>query len=130
MSNLNLDTPDRGGRTPGRAGSAVQARRAAASPEPPQLSVPLERVGLAELTHDSGYTEIALMDATLENQHASGVSLQTAQLTDGDLSGSRLEHLRLADSTFGSCNLANLQASRAYAARVHPGQSPDGNQPR
>ncbi|MGI8412469.1 MAG: hypothetical protein ACR2LV_05855 [Solirubrobacteraceae bacterium] len=60
-------------------------RRAAASPEPPELSVPLERVEVAELTHDSGYTEITLMDATLEDQHASGVSLQTVQLTPVDL---------------------------------------------
>ncbi len=51
-------------------------------------------------------------------QHASGVSFQLAQITSVDLSGSRLEHLRLADSKLRGCNLANLQAPRADAACV------------
>lgn len=47
-----------------------------------------------------------------------GVTFQTAKLTNDDLSGSRLEHLSLADRELNACNLANVQARGAAVTRA------------
>lgn len=87
-------------------------------PHPPELPYQLERAELGALAHDVAYEEIEVADAAVPDQHAGGVTLQTVRLTKVDLSGSRLEHLKLIDSRLSACSLANVQGRRANVTRV------------
>lgn len=91
---------------------------AAAPPEAPDLPGRLEPWTLPSLSHDAVLREVSLVDNELADQHASGVQLHGASVTDVDLSGSRLDHLEITDAEFRGGNLANVQAQRAHALRV------------
>lgn len=90
----------------------------AKEPRPPELPSQLEQVPLGVLAQDARYEEIELANAAIPDQHAGGVSFQTARLTNVDVSGSRLESLTLADSKLIACNLANVQAGGAGVRRT------------
>ncbi len=78
----------------------------------------LERGELAALTHDASLAEIELGGVVLADGHAKGVMLNTIRLTNCDLSGSRLEYLRIVEGELRDCNLANLHAREATFAGV------------
>ena len=85
-------------------------------PPKPQLPHALEQLdplSPRSLADETTYAEVALTDLELPVQHARGVALESVVLRRVDLSGSRLEGLRLLDATFTGCNLANLQARGA-----------------
>ncbi len=96
--------------------SARDRKSAAAAPEAPDLPGELEAWTLPSLSHDAVLREVELANADL--QIANGVQFEAATVTDADLSGSRLDHLRITDSEFRGCNLANVQAQRANALRA------------
>ncbi len=91
---------------------------AAAPPGEPELPAQLEPVELVALDHDANVTEIELTGASLVDQHAKGVTLETAKLVHVDLSGSRLEHLGVVDGIFAGCNLANVHGTSARLVRL------------
>jgi uncharacterized protein YjbI with pentapeptide repeats len=93
-------------------------RAAAPSPSPPRLPPLLERARLAGLAHDQVIGEAELAGDALPDQHARGVSFDTVLLTAVDLSGSALEHLRVADAELRDCNLANVRARQARIANA------------
>ncbi len=97
---------------------ALGMRSAASPPREPQLPPRLEGGTIAALGHDARITELELVGTSLIDQHASGVTFETVKLARIDLSGSRLEHLRIIDGTLHDCNLANLQGRSASAKRV------------
>lgn len=82
------------------------------------MSSKLERADITALAHDAAYVDIDLADAALPDQHARGVGFETVKLTKVDLSGSRLDHLRVADGELSACNLANVQGRGADLMRV------------
>jgi uncharacterized protein YjbI with pentapeptide repeats len=88
------------------------------TPGEPQLPPELERRELTLLGHDESFAEIEAAGFSLIDQNAKGVTFQVARLTDIDLSGSRLEHLRVLDGALSRCNLANVRARHADAERV------------
>ncbi|HYM55372.1 MAG TPA: pentapeptide repeat-containing protein [Solirubrobacteraceae bacterium] len=96
---------------------AVGVRRAA-PPRGPELPARLERGKSAALSHDASFTETELTGASLVDQHARGLTFETAKLAGVDLSGSRLEHLRIVDAVLDGCNLANVQGRGARLSRV------------
>ena len=81
---------------------------------PPQL----EAGELHELRHDVNVSESDVSGAVVVDQTASGVTFASVRLADADLSGSRLEHLRITDGVLQRCNLANVHAARASLHRV------------
>jgi uncharacterized protein YjbI with pentapeptide repeats len=83
------------------------------SPGQPQLPPQINPGEIAALDHDARVTDIELSDVTLADQHANGVTFETVRLARVDLSGSRLEHLRIIDGVLGGCNLANLHGRSA-----------------
>ena len=90
-------------------------------PPKPQLPHALEQLdplSPRSLADETTYAEVELTDLELPAQHARGVALESVVLRRVDLSGSRLEGLRLLDATFTGCNLANLQARGAELSRV------------
>jgi uncharacterized protein YjbI with pentapeptide repeats len=93
-------------------------RRAASPPREPELPLALEHGELTALAHDASVSEVELRDLALAEQHAKGVMLKTTRLSGCDLSGSRMEHLRILDGELRNCNLANLQARGASFASV------------
>ncbi len=94
------------------------SRRRAGTPEQPDLSDDLAPSTLDSLSHDVVLSELELANSDLRDQHANGVQFQAAAVTDVDLSGSRLDDLRITDSEFRACNLANIRAQRANVLRV------------
>lgn len=93
-------------------------RRIARSPVAPELPVHLECPPIGPLGHDDTLAEIELSDVALPDQHARGVTFQGARLTKVDLSGSRLEHLKITHGALAACNLANLNAPDAEISRA------------
>jgi uncharacterized protein YjbI with pentapeptide repeats len=85
---------------------------ASVPPTRPELPSQLQRVELTKLDHDLWLAELELADASLVDQLARGVTFESAKLTGSDLSGSRLEHIRIVDSMLTRCNLANVKARR------------------
>jgi uncharacterized protein YjbI with pentapeptide repeats len=92
--------------------------RHAARPQPPQLPAQLEAGEAQSLTHDAVYSETAIDDVALSDQQARGVVLRAVELTKVDLSGSRLDHLRVVDGALANCNMANMHCRGADIARV------------
>jgi uncharacterized protein YjbI with pentapeptide repeats len=92
--------------------------RGAASPRPPDLPAQLDAVEVKALSHDGAFTEVEVAGGWLVDQHANGVVFETVKLASVDLSGSRLDHLRISDGALTACNLANLQARSASLTRV------------
>jgi uncharacterized protein YjbI with pentapeptide repeats len=88
------------------------------APREPQLPFGLDAGEIAGLAHDARVAEIELADASLAEQHANGVSFQTVKLDRVDLSGSRLETLRIVDGVLVGCNLANLYARSVSLERA------------
>jgi uncharacterized protein YjbI with pentapeptide repeats len=97
---------------------AAVMHRTARSPVAPELPGHLECPAITTLGHDDTFAEIELSDVALPDQHATGVAFQAARLTKVDLSGSRLEHLRITHGVLAACNLANLTASNAEISRT------------
>lgn len=97
---------------------AVTVRAGANVPREPDLPTQLDRDEIATLTHDARIGEIELSSLFLAGQHANGVTIETARIDRADLSGSRLEHLRIADCALEGCNLANLYARGGSIERV------------
>ncbi len=93
-------------------------RRAAHPPKPPDLPTQLESEHPETLAHDSTHAELEWADLALSDQQAKGVTLRALRCAKVDLSGSRLDHLALADGALVGCNLANVQARKADFARV------------
>jgi uncharacterized protein YjbI with pentapeptide repeats len=93
-------------------------RRAAAPPREPELPRELECAEITTLEHDASLTDVELNGRSLSERHAKGVTLHTVRLVDCDLSGSRLEYLRIGDGVLSACNLANLEARSATLASV------------
>jgi uncharacterized protein YjbI with pentapeptide repeats len=88
------------------------------SPAQPQLPPQMNPSEIAALDHDARVNEIALSDVALVDQHANGVTFGTVSLSRVDVSGSRLEHLRIVDGVLSGCNLANLHGRSAHMKRV------------
>jgi hypothetical protein len=88
------------------------------SPTRPELPDELERATRDSLEHDATLAELELSGAPLSDQNARGVSFQTARLTGIDLSGSRLEHVRITEAVLSGCNLANVHARAAHVQTV------------
>ena len=88
------------------------------APGEPELPAELERLALTALGHDASFGEIEAAGASLPDQNARGVTFQVARLSEVDLSGSRLEHLRIIDGVLSGCNLANIVARSVHAERV------------
>jgi uncharacterized protein YjbI with pentapeptide repeats len=84
-----------------------------ASPRQPELPPELERAQIDVLDHDATFAEIEVVQTPLTDQHANGVTFGTAKLSSVDLSGSRLEHLSIADAALNGCSLANVQGRSA-----------------
>ena len=114
---LNLDCRAHGADTITDVLGFREMRRAA-DPQPPQLPADLERREIRALEHDATYAEVDLANLALTDQHANGVTFQTAKLTGVELAGSRLEHLGITDTQLTGCDLANLQSPRASATRA------------
>jgi uncharacterized protein YjbI with pentapeptide repeats len=89
-----------------------------ASPRQPELPPELERIEIDALSHDATFTDIEVVQASLVDQHANGVTLGTVGLSSVDLSGSRLEHLSIADAALTGCSLANVQGRSARVTRA------------
>lgn len=87
-------------------------------PQPPHAIEQLDALAPAALAEETTYAEVELTDLDLADQRARGVALESVVLRRVDLSGSRLEGLRLLDATLTGCNLANLQARGAELNRV------------
>jgi uncharacterized protein YjbI with pentapeptide repeats len=87
------------------------------------LAPELDRAGIETLTDDDRWDEVARDDLELTDQCAAGVGFDGVRLTRVDLSGSRLDALRLIDAALTDCNLANLQSRRLEAARLAIGRS-------
>lgn len=92
--------------------------RSVRAPEVPELPPELDPAAVAQLDHDAGYSELELVGAALQDQLARGVTFHDSKLMRVDLSGSRLEHLTLANCELDICNLANLQGRGASLRRV------------
>jgi uncharacterized protein YjbI with pentapeptide repeats len=92
--------------------------RAVPTPQEPRLPRELGLGEVAELHHDATVSEIELADVALVDQRANGVSFAAVRLSNVDLSGSHLDHLRIADGTLLRCNLANVRARNASITRV------------
>ena len=90
----------------------------ASSPGPPELPRQLDRSEIAALDHDARVADVELAGGSLVDQHANGVAFQTVKLAHVDLSGSRLEHLRVTDGQLDECNLANVHGRSASVKRV------------
>jgi uncharacterized protein YjbI with pentapeptide repeats len=90
----------------------------APSPSSPELPVQLEHSEIAALDHDAKVADVELARSSLADQHANGVAFQTVKLAHVDLSGSRLEHLRITDGQLDECNLANVHGRSASIKRV------------
>lgn len=73
---------------------------------------------ITALEHDARINEIELSAVALVDQHANGVTFATVRLDRVDVSGSRLEHLRIVDGVLSGCNLANLHGHSAHMKRV------------
>lgn len=71
------------------------------------------------LDHDARISDIELSAVALVDQHAGGVTFGTVRLDRVDVSGSRLEHLRIVDGSLGGCNLANLYGRGTHMQRVN-----------
>ena len=67
-------------------------------PTEPELPDELERAEITQLSHDERLSEVELSDLSLPDQRANGVTLDAARISAVDLSGSRLEHLRIAET--------------------------------
>lgn len=93
-------------------------RTAARSPQPPELPFQLGRADISALAHDAAYGDVELVNVALCEQHAKGVAFETFKFTKVDLSGSRLDHLRVLDGELSDCNLANVQSRAANATRT------------
>jgi uncharacterized protein YjbI with pentapeptide repeats len=91
---------------------------AASPPTEPQLPDALDRGEIASLDHDARFSDVELTDISLVDQRANGVAFETVRLAQVDLSGSRLEHLRILDGALDGCNLANLQGRNASIKRA------------
>jgi uncharacterized protein YjbI with pentapeptide repeats len=78
----------------------------------------LDRGEITVLHHDDRICDVELTEVALGEQHASGVAFETVKLAGADLSGSRLEHLRIVDGALYDCNLANVYAHNARMNRV------------
>jgi uncharacterized protein YjbI with pentapeptide repeats len=87
-------------------------------PLPPRLPSWLEKATMRALTDDAACSEVELASLSIAEQHTQGVKLDSARISDVDVSGSRLDGLRLVDDLLERCNLANVQARRAAATRV------------
>jgi uncharacterized protein YjbI with pentapeptide repeats len=97
---------------------ARSTRVAAAPPSPPRLPDRLELVTIEEVDCDDGGVELELTDTAFADQRADGLRLDTIRLTRVDLSGSRLQQVRVIDAELTDCNLANLHARGADASRL------------
>lgn len=93
-------------------------RRVAHSPQSPELPAQLEAWEAGSLAHDGACSEVEVADVVLSDQDARGLALRAVKLTRVDLSGSRLDHLRVVDGTLANCNLANLHGRGADITRV------------
>ncbi|HXW82216.1 MAG TPA: pentapeptide repeat-containing protein [Acidimicrobiales bacterium] len=87
-------------------------------PLPARLPEQLERATVRALAHEAACSEFELVCLSITEQHAGGVKVDNTRLSDIDVSGSRLESLRLIDDVLECCNLANIQARRSVATRV------------
>ena len=92
--------------------------RGADPPLPARLPAELERATIRALAHEAACSEVELISLSIAEQDAGGVKLDNARLSGVDVSGSRLEALRLIDAALERCNLANVQARRSVATRV------------
>lgn len=92
--------------------------RATATPQEPRLPLRLAQGEVAELHHDDNVNEIELGNVSLVDQRANGVAFEAVRFSNVDVSGSQLEHLRMADGALHRCNLANVHARRASLTRV------------
>ncbi len=88
------------------------------APKLPRLPSPLEDKKIGVLAHDAAYTDMRLSDVVWSDQHADGVHFETVRMANVDLSGARLEKLRMSDGELTRCNLANLHGLGAQASRV------------
>jgi hypothetical protein len=104
-------------------------RHGADAPRLPDLPAGLDVGEVTVLGHDSVFTEVELAALSLVDQHANGVALDTIKLASVDLSGSRLNHLRISDGALTACNLANVQARSATDTGLDRDESDDGNRP-
>lgn len=96
----------------------MSAPVAAVPPQPPCLPAALAHVEPAALAHDASYAEAELRALALPEQHAGGVAFEACRLAGVDLSGSRLEELKLVDCAVEGSDMANLTAHRTSIARV------------
>jgi uncharacterized protein YjbI with pentapeptide repeats len=92
----------------------------AALPHPtrPELPDDLPKATPDSLEHDATLAELELCDASLTDENARGVTFQSARMKRVDLSGSRLEHLRVTEAVLSACNLANVHARGAHLMTV------------
>lgn len=96
----------------------MRIRPVAPYPRDSQLPTHLDQVAIDTLEHDARISELELADASLADQHANGVTFGTVKLARVDLSGSRLEHLKITDGALYACNLANIRGRGASIERV------------
>jgi uncharacterized protein YjbI with pentapeptide repeats len=93
-------------------------RAAAVQPTAPELAPDLPDGRTEALAHDLRLSEMRLAGAKLSDQVARGVTFRAMSIFDVDLSGSRLEHMRILDTVIEQCNLANIHARGASLDRV------------
>jgi uncharacterized protein YjbI with pentapeptide repeats len=91
---------------------------AAPPPASPRLPKLLDGAAIAAIDCADGCIELALIDDTFAERQADRLTVDTVRLTRVDLSGTRLQDLRIVDALLTDCNLANLHSRAAEANRV------------